>query len=52
MLNNNEAKLLEQFINGKINDNEINDLILTGKFTKDNLENIISYINTLKNTNN
>lgn len=54
-LNENEEYLLEQFLNDKINDAEVSKLILDGKFTEKNLENMIKYVekfsNHMKNKN-
>ena len=48
-LNENEEYLLEQFLNDNINDVEINKLILDGKFTEKNLENMIKYVEKFSN---
>lgn len=49
-LDENEVYLLEQFINEKFNENDINDLILNGKFTNENLENMIEYIDGISSS--
>ena len=46
-LSDKEAKLLEGFINEKFTDAEIDNLISTGEFKKEYLENIIDYIDKL-----
>ena len=46
-LSDNEAKLLENFINEKFTDAEIDKLILNGEFKRENLENMIKYIENL-----
>jgi len=46
-LSDQEARLLEGFINEKFTDSEINDLISTGEFKKEYLENMINYIDNL-----
>ena len=50
-LDNNEYYLLEQFINDKFSEEEVNKLILEGKFTKDNLEHLIDYIENISKKN-
>jgi len=50
-LNEQEARLLEGFINEKFTDAQINDLISTGEFKKEYLENIINYIDNLSKKN-
>jgi len=50
-LDDNEVKLLENFINEKINDKEVNELILRGEFTRENLENMINYIDDISKKN-
>jgi len=46
-----EGKILDGLNNGTINDMDMKKLIETGTFTKDNLENIIKYVENFKNKN-